>query len=91
MTLRLVVSIATKVICDDSDGPGHAPRYLDVRPKLIFEIALGIMNQQLMPIWGFSRLRLSSGDGSRRGIGVSGWRINSELDNIDGEVPFFRS
>ncbi len=33
MTLRLVVSIATKVICDDPDGPGHAPRYLDVSRK----------------------------------------------------------
>ncbi len=33
LTLRLVVSIASEVICDDSDGPGHAPRYLYVRPK----------------------------------------------------------
>ena len=31
LTLRLVVSVAAEDICDDSDGPGHAPRYLDVR------------------------------------------------------------
>ena len=30
LTLRLVVSVATKIICNDPDGPGHAPRYLDV-------------------------------------------------------------
>ena len=30
LTLRSVASVATKNICDDPDGPGHAPRYLDV-------------------------------------------------------------
>ncbi len=34
LTLRLVVSIATEVICDDPDGLGHAPRYLDVRLQM---------------------------------------------------------
>ncbi len=37
MTLRLAVSVATEVICDDPDGPGHAPRYLDVRQILMIE------------------------------------------------------
>ena len=32
LTLRSVASVATKDICDDPDGPGHAPRYLDVSP-----------------------------------------------------------
>ena len=31
LTLRSVASVATNNICDDPDGPGHAPRYLDVR------------------------------------------------------------
>ena len=31
LTLRSVVSVSTEVNCDDPDGPGHAPRYLDVR------------------------------------------------------------
>ena len=30
LTLRLVPLGSTHVGCDDSDGPGHAPRYLDV-------------------------------------------------------------
>lgn len=35
MTLRLALTIATEVGCDDPDGPGHAPRYLDVRQFMI--------------------------------------------------------
>ena len=33
LTLRLIPIGSTQVGCDDSDGPGHAPRYLDVRQK----------------------------------------------------------
>ena len=29
-TLRSVLRVATEFICDDSDGPGHAPPYLGV-------------------------------------------------------------
>ncbi len=31
LTLRLIPIGSTHMGCDDSDGPGHAPRYLDVR------------------------------------------------------------
>ena len=34
LTLRLVISVATKVFCVDLDGPGHAPPYLCVSAKL---------------------------------------------------------
>ena len=34
-TLRSVISAATKIICDDSDGPGHAPPYLGVSPLIM--------------------------------------------------------
>ena len=37
LTLRLVVSIATKDVCVDLDGPGHAPPYLCVRLKPVTE------------------------------------------------------
>ncbi len=35
LTLRLSPLGSTHMGCDDSDGPGHAPRYLDVRPILM--------------------------------------------------------
>jgi len=28
--------------CDDSDGPGHAPRYLDVRPNMLIGHSVSI-------------------------------------------------
>ncbi len=34
LTLRLIPIGSTYMGCDDSDGPGHAPRYLYVRPKM---------------------------------------------------------
>ena len=35
LTLRLTPIGSTHMGRDDSDGPGHAPRYLDVRPNMI--------------------------------------------------------
>ena len=34
LTLRLMPIGSTQMGCDDPDGPGHAPRYLDVRPLI---------------------------------------------------------
>ena len=34
LTLRLIPIGSTHVGCDDSDVPGHAPRYLDVGPSV---------------------------------------------------------
>jgi hypothetical protein len=34
LTLRLIPIGSTHMGCDDSDGPGHAPRYLYVRPYM---------------------------------------------------------
>ena len=35
LTLRLILIGSTHVGCDDSDGPGHAPRYLDVSRNIM--------------------------------------------------------
>ena len=38
--LRLIPIGSTHVGCDDSDGPGHAPRYLDVRRIIAMKYGL---------------------------------------------------
>ena len=43
LTLRLIPIGSTHMGCDDSDGPRHAPRYLDVRQNSMLEIILLIM------------------------------------------------
>ena len=64
MTLRLVISVTTEIVCVDLDGPGHAPPYLCVRPLmniatkvvisaiavLVF-FALGLYFHQCRALW----------------------------------------
>ena len=45
LTLRLVQIGSTHVGCDDSGGPGHAPRYLDVRHAI-----MSITTHLLIPV-----------------------------------------
>jgi len=52
LTLRLMPIGSTHMGCDDSDGPGHAPRYLDVRtivrnPELIMKTMTTVMKWSL--------------------------------------------
>ena len=52
LTLRLILIGSTHVGCDDSDGPGHAPQYLDVRPmntKYRFEFSAGVLGCLIWP------------------------------------------
>ena len=46
-TLRSVLRVATKDICDDPDGPGHAPRYLDVRLLVGFFSKTGLPDLEM--------------------------------------------
>ena len=63
LTLRLVPIGSTHKGCVDSDGPGHAPRYLDVRPKLRSNVqGIRIIYISSWCLLG-TRLRNSSGDG----------------------------
>ena len=41
LTLRLMPIGSTHVGCNDSDGPGHAPRYLDVRCYFMMGAIIG--------------------------------------------------
>ncbi len=43
LTLRLSPLGSTHMGCDDSDGPGHAPRYLDVRPTTMYKVLLPLI------------------------------------------------
>ena len=43
LTLRLIPTGSTQVGCDDSDGPGHAPRYLDVSAMKYMIVSVGII------------------------------------------------
>ena len=46
LTLRLVLSVATEDICDDLDGPGHAPPYLCV------SIVMPLMGRIILAVLG---------------------------------------
>ena len=54
LTLRLILLGSTQVGCADSDGPGHAPRYLYVRPKSMIKKIIW------MTLWPLSELIYSA-------------------------------
>ena len=71
LTLRLVLTVATKGGCDEPDGPGHAPRYLDVGPTQV-QNSNDLWIWYVSSWWIFgSRLRSHGGDGSFRTISES--------------------
>ena len=47
LTLRSVASVATKDIYVNPDGPGHAPRYLDVRLLVGFFSKTGLPDLEM--------------------------------------------
>ena len=47
LTLRLILIGSTHAGCDDSDGPGHAPRYLDVRLLVGFFSKTGLPDLEM--------------------------------------------
>ena len=63
LTLRLILIGSTHVGCDDSDGPGHAPRYLDVSDKmnkrtiLLLSLVLLVMTAGIM-CYGYIRSKM---------------------------------
>ena len=50
LTLRLNLIGSTQVGCDDSDGPCHAPRYLDVSPHFMLKSNTYIICTRANPI-----------------------------------------
>ncbi len=51
LTLRLIPIGSTHVGCDDSDGPGHAPRYLDVRHKIEMFKVIAIIGFLILAVY----------------------------------------
>ena len=60
LTLRLDISVATKAICVDLDGPGHAPPYLCVSDICPYTQLIGL-NYLGWPTesWATDSLRMS--------------------------------
>ena len=56
LTLRLIPIGSTHMGCDDSDGPGHAPRYLDVSTMLM-KVVVPALILMLLYVLSYGALR----------------------------------
>ena len=103
LTLRLIPIGSTHVGCYDSDGPGHAPRYLDVshkNMKLLNVLLLGIgviaVIGYISNFYSIPKLErrfyagLSNGDYNRK-IELHGWLpfviTGYFVQHADGDPP----
>ena len=71
LTLRLIQSAATEVICVDLDGPGHAPPYLCVRRR-IMKYVLVVLAISFLYFIGYLAVRSKYDNGPPRPIGPAG-------------------